>query len=629
MPKCIAIIFLLAITLFAPYRIAAQTQYSQTIDIMLGQKQILDIRFFCSDGTPSDLCKTPVTSVPEVLAKLIAEQKIGGVILFAENLQSVAQVQSLTGQLQTIAKDAGLPKLFIAIDQEGGRVSRLPAGVGNAFAGNMAIGATYNEHKTQFSTAINQVIAEQLLSLGINVNFAPSVDVNINPLNPVINVRSYGSSAGKVAELGIAAVEALQTTGVISAMKHFPGHGDTHVDSHTGLPIVAHTRNQIDAIDVFPFAQAIDAGGRASPAMIMTAHIQYPELDAKQFIANDGKSTIVPATLSRKILTDVLRNELNYQGLIVTDALDMAGIAHYMDESQAMLQTFYAGADIALMPYAIRNPNDISEYQRLLDEVTATILTQADKTTATIPSIDEMRVSTVRILATKKKYLDQASANLDDTLSNKERSVIAADKLEIGLAKAALTSVLGPTKMDLQKSQVVGLVMPDNARCEAFVFAMQQQDFEQVRCLSLAKSSPNKQLIQFVDNIDTLILGDISPQHSIAEMGGMDDFVSGQKRAGKQQQYSHIQVLLETAKCQDKQRVFVALRTPYIIERFKALIDAAVVTYDYRVSIDKKTVRGVMFDVLAEWLAGEFEAKGQLPVTIGAAKQRHSTQQLD
>jgi beta-N-acetylhexosaminidase len=493
----------------------------------------------------------------------------------------------------------------------------------------MAIGATYNEHKTQFSTAINRVIAEQLLSLGINVNFAPSVDVNINPLNPVINVRSYGSSAGKVAELGIAAVEALQTTGVISAMKHFPGHGDTHVDSHTGLPIVAHTRNQIDAIDVFPFAQAIDAGGRASPAMIMTAHIQYPELDAKQFIANDGKSTIVPATLSRKILTDVLRNELNYQGLIVTDALDMAGIAHYMDESQAMLQTFYAGADIALMPYAIRNPNDISEYQRLLDEVTATILTQADKTTAAIPSIDEMRASTVRILATKKKYLDQASANLDDTLSNKERSVIAADQLEIGLAKAALTSVLGPTKMDLQKSQVVGLVMPDNARCEAFVFAMQQQDFEQVRCLSLAKSSPNKQLIQFVDNIDILIIGDISPQHSIAEMGGMDDLVSGRERAGKQQQYSHIQVLLETAKWHDKQRVFVALRTPYIIERFKALIDAAVVTYDYRVSIDKKTVRGVMFDVLAEWLAGEFEAKGQLPVTIGAAKQGHSTQQLD
>lgn len=620
MLKRFAIIALLVTSLIASFQAAAEHQYSDTIDIMLGQKQMLDIRYFCEDGTPAVSCNTPVTDVPKALAALIAKHQIGGIILFAENLQSVAQVQSLTEQLQAIATEAKLPKLFIAIDQEGGRVSRLPAGVGNAFAGNMAIGATYAEHKTRFATDINRVIAEQLLALGLNVNFAPTVDVNVNPQNPVINVRSYGESPEKVAELGIAAVSALQQGRVMSAMKHFPGHGDTHVDSHTGLPIVEHSRAQINAVDLFPFAQAIRAGGIASPAMIMTAHIQYPELDATQFVAKDGKSTILPATLSRKILTGVLRDELNYQGLIVTDAMDMAGIAHYMEESEAMLQTFYAGADIALMPYTIRNSTDIANYEAVLAEVKATILEQIDAKKAGVPSMDEMKASTVRILAAKKKYLNNIALHNSLLHNESNPAVIAANSLERQLAQAALTSVMGYSKLQLNKQHSIGLVMPDKARCAALVYAMQQQNFKRIACISLAQSLPNERLTQFVDNIQTLIVGDITPQYSLAEMGGMDDLASWQDRADKPQQYTRIITMLETVKASNKRSIFVALRAPYVIEKFKNLIDTAVVTYDYRVSIDENNqMQGVMFDVLAEWLAGKFEAKGRLPVTVNVA----------
>lgn len=614
MPQRFVIAALFAATLLTSPSSSSSARYEDTIDVMLGQKQMLDIRYFCSDDTPTELCKTPVTQVPKEIAELIVENKIGGIILFAENIQSEQQIQSLTEQLQNIAANANLPKLFIAVDQEGGRVSRLPYGVGNAFAGNMAIGATYAKYNTQFASQVNSVIAEQISALGFNVNFAPTVDVNVNPLNPVINVRSYGESASVVAELGIASVIAMQEKGVISAMKHFPGHGDTHVDSHTGLPLVEHSRAQIDEVDLFPFSQAIATGGLASPAMIMTAHIQYPNLDATRFKAKDGSSTILPATMSRKILTEVLREELNYDGLIVTDALDMAGIAHYMDESEAMLQTFYAGADIALMPYTIRNPSDIKAYQAMIANVRKTILEQDEESTVTVPNIEEMQASTVRILATKRKYLQGERQNT---------SVVSNDPLERQLARAAITPVMGYAKMQLNKHQKVGLVMPDNARCEALSEAMKYQSFKHVACLNLAQVLPTEALSEFVAGIDVLIVGDITPQHSMVEMGGMDDLLSWRDRADKPAQYAQISSLLEAATKSNKQRIFVAFRAPYIIEQFKMMLDSAVVTYDYRIYLDKEQrPQGVIFDLLAEWFAGKFEAEGRLPVTVNISKDR-------
>ena len=164
-----------------------------------------------------------------------------------------------------------------------------------------------------------------------------------------------------VASLGSSMVRAYQQNGVLSAVKHFPGHGDTNVDSHSGLPNVSHELPKVLSHDIAPFAQVIKD---AHPAFVMTAHIQFPNLDNSRLRGKNGASVIVPATLSRKILHDILREELGFDGIVVTDALDMAGITHYFSRQEALVHTFAAGSDIALMPFTIRTPEDIIEFEQ-------------------------------------------------------------------------------------------------------------------------------------------------------------------------------------------------------------------------------------------------------------------------
>ena len=168
---------------------------------MLGQKLMLDLRYFCPNDTPSKQCKQPVTELPSELSRLLSRHAIGGVILFAENLVTTTQIKKLTAQIHATAIDHDLP-MFIAVDQEGGRVARLPTDYSPAFSGNMALGATYAKHQTQLASQVAEVIGQDLLAMGINVNFAPTVDVNANPQNPVINVRSFGESVPLVSALG-------------------------------------------------------------------------------------------------------------------------------------------------------------------------------------------------------------------------------------------------------------------------------------------------------------------------------------------------------------------------------------------------------------------------------------------
>ncbi|MBT0585966.1 glycoside hydrolase family 3 protein [Alteromonas oceanisediminis] len=590
---------------------------AESLDHWLGQKQMLDLRYYCQDGTPTKLCKSPVLSVPEALASVIVDHHIGGIILFADNLVSAQQTRQLTEQLQAIARDAGLPPLFIAIDQEGGRVSRLPDGVGNAFAGNMAIGATYQGHGVSFARQMNAAIAEQIKPLGFNVNFAPTVDVNVNPDNPVINVRSFGESAEMVADLGIAAVHALQQKGVISAMKHFPGHGDTHVDSHTGLPVVEHDRKQIDKVDLLPFSRAIEAGGLKSPAMIMTAHIQYPALDNSQFTTRDGDKTILPATLSRRILTGILREEMQYDGLIVTDALDMAGIAHYMDEASAMLATFHAGSDIALMPFTLRNPEDILRYATMMTTVKQRIH-DGGQTTDLVPTREALRTSAERIAAVKATFLNEDTRSTANTEPQTLAVNINAEHgaLEQALVEHAFTLIKGSEQLPIAPQLRIAALMPDTARCEALSFALKQRQQHRVSCLPLSSAISKDQIAQLLRSADKLIVGDISPQHSLAEMGGMDDLASWRDRMDKPTQYAAIHAALQHAKEASIPAIFIALRAPYVIDQFATQVDVALVTYDYRVEMQAAQPQGVIYYNIARWLAGDFRAHGVLPVSI-------------
>ncbi|WP_164084744.1 glycoside hydrolase family 3 N-terminal domain-containing protein [Alteromonas flava] len=584
---------------------------AKPLNFMLGQKQMLDIRYFCPSNTQSEQCREPVTQLPAELKKLIVQHQIGGVILFAENVASATQVKALIADLQGAVADAGLPPLFIAIDQEGGRVSRLPVSETNAFAGNMAIGASYARENTAFATRINTAIAKQLTAIGVNVNFAPTVDVNVNPLNPVINVRSYGESARVVSELGLAAVRALQENGIIAAMKHFPGHGDTHIDSHTGLPNVAHSRELIEQVDLLPFKQAINAPDNAHPKMIMTAHIQYPALDSSEFETRNGDKTILPATLSRTILTTLLREELGYKGIIVTDAMDMAGIAHYMAPAEALLQTFYAGADIALMPFTIRTPKDIIEYNQLMQSVQEQIGTQrAANASAGIGmvSASELAESVTRIQRLKESLVTKVK----ETSTPLPRF----DQLESALAEAAITPVVQKVDLPIAAKPIL-MLMPDAARCAAMEAALHDVKLPVHACFSLANEIDTERVNTVLDGAAAVLIGDISPQHSMAEMGGMDDWVDWQNRIDKEAQYSIIRQVLERASQQQKIRIFAALRAPYVIERFAAHLDLALVTYDYRVYADSNAQpRGFMFDALAKVLAGHMGANGTLPVTV-------------
>ncbi|MCW8832989.1 MAG: glycoside hydrolase family 3 protein, partial [Colwellia sp.] len=336
----------------------------------IAQKLVLDIRYFCPDKPKKvGLCQQGVTKLPKALADLVQEADIGGVVLFAENLIDNQQVIQLTTDLQqaALASKSGKP-LIISIDQEGGRVVRLPQAT--KFAGNMAIGATYAKNKTKFATLTSEVIGAELGALGINNNYAPVIDVNTNADNPVINTRSFGENPQQVAELGAAVVEGLQSQGMMATLKHFPGHGDTNIDSHLGLPRVDHDLATIEQNDLAPFKWVLK---HSQPAMIMTAHIQYPALDSSTFTNKEGGETIRPATMSRKILTDLLRNEMAFSGIIATDALDMAGVVHYFDDVSAAVETISAGADLVVMPFKVRSPEDVDKFKRFVIAVSEKI----------------------------------------------------------------------------------------------------------------------------------------------------------------------------------------------------------------------------------------------------------------
>jgi len=249
----------------------------------------------------------------------------GGVVLFRRNLRDPEQILALTRQLQGASPNV---PLFIAIDQEGGNVTRLPEPF-TYFPGNRALGRSGSE---DLACACAEVTSKELLAVGINFNFAPVLDVDTNPQNPIIGPRSFGPDPTEVARLGLAMLKGFRNNGVIGLGKHFPGHGDTSQDSHLTLPVVAHTLDRLQTVELEPFRLVIqDPDG---PEAMMTAHVLYPSLDPE-----------MPATLSSRILKEVLRNELGFNGVIVTDDLEMKAILDRLGPEEASLMAVKAGAD--------------------------------------------------------------------------------------------------------------------------------------------------------------------------------------------------------------------------------------------------------------------------------------------
>jgi beta-N-acetylhexosaminidase len=266
-------------------------------------------------------------NAPEWVRRWV-ERGLGGVVLFGQNIESTAQVGDLTASLRAERDD-----LLVATDEEGGDVTRLEARRGSSYPGNWALGIVDDAELTE---AVAASIAAELAGVGINVDFAPVADVNSNPDNPVIGIRSFGGEPSLVARHVRAFVTGLQGGGVAGCAKHFPGHGDTSQDSHLELPVVGGDVGE--ALE--PFRAAIAAGVRS----IMTAHVLVPELAAEQ------------ATLSREILQTLLRDELGFGGVAITDALEMLAVAETVGVEEGAVLALAAGADALCLGADIDDP---------------------------------------------------------------------------------------------------------------------------------------------------------------------------------------------------------------------------------------------------------------------------------
>ena len=374
---------------------------NMTLEEKVVQTLMPDFRNWEVDGE-----EVGVTELNDDIRQILADYQFGGVILFAENVVETEQTARLVYQMQASQVESDHLPLLIGIDQEGGIVNRL--GSGTQLPGNMALGAT---NDPEYSKLAGDIIGSELEALGINVNFAPSVDINNNPKNPVIGLRSFSSDPEIVSEHGLGYIEGIKEHNVAVAAKHFPGHGDTDVDSHFGLPVVDKSFDELMNNELLPFKAVMDA----DTDMIMTAHIQFPQLESEMKVSEeDGSDILLPATLSPAILTNLVRDEMAYEGIVITDALNMEAIANNFGEVETSILSKKAGADILLMPVIIRSNDDLA----LLDKVIQGLVDAVESEDIPMDNID----NSVRRILTLKEELGLLE---NEFLSQSEDEVVA------------------------------------------------------------------------------------------------------------------------------------------------------------------------------------------------------------
>lgn len=319
------------------------------------------------------------TGVDESLRDFVRHYQVGNFILFRENLLSAPQARELCRELQALGREVtGYPPLICA-DQEGGMVARLPRDMVNV-PGAMALAAT-GEPSACHEAAL--VTAGELARVGINMNLAPVMDVNCNGQNPVIGVRSYGDTPERVRDFALEAIRGCQEAGMLCAAKHFPGHGDTHLDSHLALPAVEKSREELEKMELLPFRAAVKAGVPA----IMTAHILFPALERER----------LPATMSREILTGLLRGEMDFDGLILSDAMEMEAVKAHFGTPQGCVAALRAGVDIVFVCH---------DREGMAASVEAARKAYREGTL----SLEEMDASLARIVRHKQRFLQEGPA---------------------------------------------------------------------------------------------------------------------------------------------------------------------------------------------------------------------------
>lgn len=316
------------------------------------------------------------TAMSDSTQRLLHDYHVGGLIFYKNNISSTSQIIALQNEIRAANKGNKLP-LFLGVDQEGGRINRLPAEVKN-MPTSLAIGHVNNP---DYAYEVGAMLGKAVKAFGFNLNFAPVLDVNSNPNNPVIGDRSFGNEAQTVSHLGVQTMKGMMAEGVIPVVKHFPGHGDTSVDSHLELPTVHKSLAQLEELELVPFRAAVMNGAD----VVMAAHILLPQIDPDY-----------PSSMSKAVLTDMLRKGLGFDGVIITDDMTMGAIVNHYSIPEAAVQSVKAGSDVLLIAH------EESHIQAAIEALKAAV----EKGDITEERLDE---SVARIIKLKQKY------RLDDT----------------------------------------------------------------------------------------------------------------------------------------------------------------------------------------------------------------------
>ncbi|MGW7161223.1 glycoside hydrolase family 3 N-terminal domain-containing protein [Paenibacillus taichungensis] len=530
-----------------------------TVSEQVGQMLMPDIRQWNGKVT---------TTVHEGLKRSIHDQDLGGLILFDKNIVDIRQLTTFTHDMQ---REAGDIPLFLSIDQEGGVVKRIPGGTN--LPGQMALGATGD---TALAEAAGQLTGEELKALGIQINFAPVLDINSNPDNPIIGIRSFGSDADLVTRLGLATIKGLQQSGVIAAVKHFPGHGDTTVDSHLGMPVLTHNRARLDAVELKPFRDAIENGVE----MIMTAHIAFPAIDNEHVTSlKDGKSVPIPATLSKKVLTGLLRGELGYEGLIISDAFTMNAIAEHFGENKAVERAVSAGVDIILMP---KDP--AVAHQTLVNAVKS----------GKIPD-ETIHASVKRILELKAKYglferiqtLAQKLTELNGIIGSKQHRAVEQEIAE--RAVTVLASREGVLPDQIQQGDRVVILAAEQEQAKQLEKQLKQaaSNLSLKTEISLIGQGKTNEALQAIGQADYVILASYQFRNVASEFG-----------------WSDYQTLIDTMNRRNQRYSLLSLGNPYEMIYLQN-VRSGLAVYGKQ---ESNTTAGIKV------LVGQRKAEGKLPV---------------
>ena len=500
---------------------------------------------------------------PDQFLAVLRRQHVGGVVLFRhKNMGNLAELRGLTHALQRAAAESGQPPLLIAADQEGGQL--IAVDQTTPFPGNMALGAAGSD---KLAYRVGRAIGKELSAVGINVDFAPVCDVNSNPLNPVIGTRSFGEDPKLVARMSAALIRGLQSSGVAATAKHFPGHGDTSSDSHRGAPIVRHDAKRIRSVELLPFRAAVDAGVR----LVMTAHIVMPALN--------GGSNELPATLSRKILRDLLRHKMRFNGVIVSDALDMHAMEQgsgYVAETMAAVA---AGIDLLLFNH------DLSRV-----EPACSNLAQAAR--RGLLSADEIHASARRIMALKNWIKRQPQEPMA-VIGCKEHLDLAQDVARKSITLVRDTALQLPLRVGPEESIAVAIPRPE--------------DLTPADTSSYVKPVLADALRRYHPRVDEFSFG-MSPASE--EIGGLSERLAKYEVVilGTINATAHpgqAELVKKLIK-QGTRVITVALRMPYDLAVYPAA-STYVCTY---------SILPPSMDALAEALFGRIAFTGSLPVTI-------------